>query len=114
MPDVDVASLWSVGRGLAEFVRAFDETTTSKTITEKLEPEALGDSRALVRDHTAFIPGFSTGQQLMARSNALREANREMLELRHSTEEFFKAAIAMKNLLADRAKRLTDTSGPNQ
>jgi len=75
---LDIASLWSAGSGLSEFVRALDTQDLGRTITEPLEPEPLGELRALMRDHTAFVLGFTAGRELMARAEALRDAEQPL------------------------------------
>jgi hypothetical protein len=78
---LDVASLWSAGSALLEFIRAFDTQDPSSTITPQLEPETLAEFRALLRDHTAFILGFETGRKLTERVAALHEIERRPEEI---------------------------------
>ncbi len=80
--ELDVASLWSAGSGLSEFVRAFDTESLASTITPPLEPETLAEFRALLRDHTAFIIGFDTGRKLTARAAALHAVERRPEEMK--------------------------------
>jgi hypothetical protein len=106
LTELDVASLWSAGSGLSEFVRAFDTQNLGGTITPPLEPETLAEFRALIRDHTAFILGFDTGRKLTARAAALHEVERRPEEIRDTALAVLRPMLRTRRLLADRAQHL--------
>ena len=105
LSEIDVPSLWSAGSGLNEFVRALG-TRPAGSMTEALEPEVLGDLRALVRDHAAFILGFATGQVLTVRAQALHDADRPPREIAAAVMAVLHAMIARPRLLATKARHL--------
>jgi hypothetical protein len=106
LAELDVASLWSAGSGLFEFVRAFDTQDLSNTITPPLEPEILAEFRALIRDHTAFILGFDTGRKLTERAAALYGVERRPEEIRAAALAVLRPMLNTPRLLADRAQHL--------
>jgi hypothetical protein len=109
LDELDVASLWSAGSGLSEFVRALDAQDLGRTITEPLEPEPLGELRALMRDHTAFVLGFTAGRELMARAEALRDAERPLEVIKATTLAILRPMLETKHLLAERAQHLVQS-----
>jgi pimeloyl-ACP methyl ester carboxylesterase len=111
LAELDVASLWSAGSGLSEFVRAFDTQDPSSTITPPLEPETLAEFRALLRDHTAFILGFDTGRKLTERAAALHAVERRPEEIKDAVLAVFRPMLNTPRLLAGRKRSV---SGPAQ
>jgi hypothetical protein len=103
---LDVASLWSAGSGLLEFVRAFDTQDPNSTLTPPLEPETLAEFRALLRDHTAFILGFDTGRKLTERVAALHEVERRPGEIKDAALAVLRPMLNTPRLLAGRAQHL--------
>jgi hypothetical protein len=106
LADLDVASLWSAGSGLFEFVRAFETQNLGSTITPPIEPETLAEFRALLRDHTAFILGFDTGRKLTARTAALHAAERRPEEIKDTTLAVLRPMLKTRRLLAVKARHL--------
>ena len=106
LADLDVASLWSAGSGLSEFVRAFDTQDPTSTITPPLEPETLAEFRALIREHTAFILGFDTGHRLTERVAALHAAERRPEEIKDTALAVLRPMLKAPRLLASRAQHL--------
>jgi pimeloyl-ACP methyl ester carboxylesterase len=106
---LDVASLWSAGSGLSEFVRAFDTQDPSSTITPPLEPETLAEFRALLRDHTAFILGFDTGRKLTERAAALHAVERRPEEIKDAALAVLRPMLNTPRLLAGRAQHLVQS-----
>jgi hypothetical protein len=102
----DVASLWSAGTGLSEFVRALSERASEQSMTPPIEPECLAELRALLRDHTAFILGFATGRELMARVASLNMVTNTPQELKDTTLHLLQRMRQAKRLLAERADHL--------
>jgi hypothetical protein len=103
--DLDVASLWSAGNGIHEFVRALSDQPPG-LMTEPLEPEVLGELRSLTRDHTAFVMGFAEGQALTARAQALHDVGRHPDEIAATANAVLRAMLTSPRLLADRAQHL--------
>ena len=109
LAELDVASLWSAGSGLSEFVRAFDTQDPSSTITPPLEPETLAEFRALLRDHTAFILGFDTGRKLTERAAALHAVERRPEEIKDAALAVLRPMLNTPRLLAGRAQHLVQS-----
>jgi pimeloyl-ACP methyl ester carboxylesterase len=109
LAELDVASLWSAGSGLSEFVRAFDTQDPSSTITPPLEPETLAEFRALLRDHTAFILGFDTGRKLTERAAALHAVERRPEEIKDAVLAVLRPMLNTPRLLAGRAQHLVQS-----
>jgi hypothetical protein len=103
---LDVASLWSAGSGLSEFVRAFETQNLGSTITPPLEPETLAEFRALLRDHTAFILGFDTGRKLTARAAALHAVEQRPEAIKDTALAVLRPMLKTRRLLADKAQHL--------
>jgi hypothetical protein len=108
LDDLDVASLWSAGAGLDEFARALD-APVSGAMTEPLEPEVMAELRALVRDHTAFIMGFSEGRVLTTRAQALHDVDRKPSELAATVAGVLRSMLALPRLLAEHARHLVQS-----
>jgi hypothetical protein len=106
LAELDVASLWSAGSGLSEFVRAFDAQNLGSSITPPLEPETLAEFRALLRDHTAFILGFDTGRKLTERVAALHQVERRPEEIKDTALAVLRSMLNTPRLLAGRARHL--------
>ena len=103
--DLDVASLWSAGNGIHEFVRALSDQPPG-LMTEPLEPEVLSELRSLTRDHTAFVMGFAEGQVLTARAQALHDVGRPPGEIAATANAVLRAMLTSPRLLAERAQHL--------
>ena len=108
LDNLDVASLWSAGAGLDDFVRALDAPAAG-TMTEPLEPEVRAELRALVRDHTAFIMGFSEGRVLTTRAQALHEIDRKPDELAATLVGVLRSMMATPRLLTEHARHLVQS-----
>ena len=102
---LDVASLWSAGNGLAEFVGALDDPRGKGKLSEPIEPEPLALLRALLADHTAFVLGFGLSRTLMAR--AASRLNIE--ETPSTTVNLLKNMLAARGLLVGTARPLVRT-----
>ena len=109
LAELDVASLWSAGSALSEFVRAFETQNLASTITPPLEPETLAEFRALLRDHTAFILGFDTGRRLTARAAAFHAVERPPEQIGNTIFAVLRPMLNTPRLLAGRAQHLVSS-----
>ena len=109
LAELDVASLWSAGSAISEFVRAFETQNLASTITPPLEPETLAEFRALLRDHTAFILGFDTGRKLTARAAAFRAVERPPEQIGNTILAVLRPMLNTPRLLAGRAQHLVSS-----
>jgi hypothetical protein len=104
---LDVASLWSVGTGLAEQLLA-STASGPGVLTPDLEPGILGEFYALIRDHTAFIQGFSVGRELQERVVRVREAAQANPNLQAQSEAILRPMTSIPRLLAEKARRMVE------
>lgn len=68
--DLDVTGVWSVGGALAGFAQAFREQNSARTLTDPLEPHVDALLQSVIRQHGAFILGFTQGRDLVGRADA--------------------------------------------
>jgi Leucine-rich repeat (LRR) protein len=110
LQEIDVASLFSAGNGLAAMIEAFRIHDPRVTNTPALEPQILAGLTALVDDHFLFVGGFEEGKELLARAAENRLHGDDQKDVRDRTETVLGELDRPDDLLGPRAKTLVVTS----
>ncbi len=106
LAELDVASLWSAGSGLATFIAALDDPRGAGGMTEPLEPGPLALLRSLLNDHTAFIFGFARGRALAQRAATLHQIDEPPEQRRAATAALLNQMLLARDLLTGKARPL--------
>lgn len=67
--NLDIVGVWSVGGALAAYAQSYREQNISRTMAEPIEPQIEAQLQSLVRQHGAFVIGFSEGRDLVERAD---------------------------------------------
>lgn len=110
LPDINVATVWSVGSALTEIIDRYEakrqSAITAGRNTESLElpdEQIFGQLVQLSRDFSAFILAFDEGRTLLQRA---RDMRMERTASQSQTSNVLKPMLTASGLFAEQAKRL--------
>ncbi len=110
LPDISVATVWSVGCALTEIIDRYEAKRQSAILADRnIETLELPDEQIfgqlvqLSRDFSAFILAFEEGRTLLQRT---REMRLDRTASQTQTSNILKPMLASSGLFAEQAKRL--------
>ena len=103
---LDVTAVWCVGGSLASFAYSYRAQNIARTLAEPLEPQFDALLQNVVRQHGAFIMGFSEGRDLVQRADEFAVDAYRLQEIEEPGCTLLNELTENRELVDDRTREL--------